>query len=214
MALSNKTLTPGGTFVGAGGNSFDSAQFAEDLHDAVSALETTSSSLDSAGVARLAAIGPVAAKAADDVHALYDNTSAAFPGPFTDPDVPRNLRVTFSASWDGGDVTVTGTDQFDNVIQEVFADVAGTAVVGTKIFKTVTGATKQTPAGVAGNGASIGTGDKIGTPYELADTTALLLVGTTPEAVTVTATTGAHGFTPTTTPADTTYLLLANYAIS
>jgi hypothetical protein len=33
MALSNKTLTPAGTFMGAGGNSFDSAQYAEDLYD-------------------------------------------------------------------------------------------------------------------------------------------------------------------------------------
>jgi hypothetical protein len=47
MALSNKTLTPAGTFVGAGGNAFDSAQYAEDLHDAVAAIETTAADITS-----------------------------------------------------------------------------------------------------------------------------------------------------------------------
>lgn len=92
------------------------------------------------------------------VHALYDNTSAAFPGPFTNPTVPSRLSVTFTALWDGGDVTVTGTDVTGVVQSEVFADVAGTTVQGTKVFATVTGATKETPAGVTGNGASIGIG--------------------------------------------------------
>jgi len=161
---------------------------------------------------RLLSVGPVAAKATDDVHALYDDVTAEFPGPFTNPVVPRNLRVTFSADWDGGDVTVTGTDQFDAVVNEVFADVAATTVVGTKIFKTVTGATKETPAGVTGDGASIGTGDKVGIPIHVYDTVACLQVGTTNEAVTVDAT--YDGFTPTTTPAATTYVLLVNVDLS
>jgi hypothetical protein len=158
--------------------------------------------------ASLLSIGPVAAKGTTDVHALYDNTNAEFPGPFTNPDVPRNLRVTFSASWDGGDVTVYGTNQFDEVISEVFADVAGTTVVGTKIFKTVNRATKQTPAGVAGNGASIGTGDLLGVPAHLADEVGQLWVGATGEAVTLDDT--LSSFAPTTVPAATTYTLLVN----
>ena len=91
------------------------------------------------------------------VHALWDG-NGAFPGPFTNPTVPSKLSVTFTASWDGGDVTVTGTDVYGAAQSEVFADAAGTTVQGTKVFATVTAATKETPAGVAGNGASIGIG--------------------------------------------------------
>lgn len=162
--------------------------------------------------ARLLSIGPVAAKSATDVHALYDNTSAAFPGPFTNPDVPRNLRVTMSASWDGGDVTVTGTNQFGAAVSETFATGSGVVRVGTKIFKTVTGATKATPAGVGGSGASIGTGDLIGVAAHLDDTVGLAWVGTTIEAVTLEAT--YHSASFTTTPAATTYKLLANIILA
>lgn len=90
-----------------------------------------------------------------NIHALYDGTSAAFPGPFTQPVAPSKLSVTFTASWNGGDVTVAGTGLNGEAITEVFADSIAT-VQGTKTFVTVTGATKETAAGDAGNGASIG----------------------------------------------------------
>lgn len=158
--------------------------------------------------AQLISVGPVAAKGAANVHALYDNTNAEFPGPFTNPDVPRNLRVTADASWDGGDVTVYGTDQFGVAISETFTGVGAAAVVGAKVFKTVTRATKSNPAGVAGTGASIGTGDTIGIPYHLANGNAQLWVGATGEAVTISTTN--NSFIPTTVPAATTYKLLIN----
>jgi len=157
--------------------------------------------------AKLISVGPVAAKGTTDVHALYDNTTADFPGPFTNPDVPRNLRVTKSASWDGGTITVYGTDQFDNVISETFDNTVATSV-GTKIFKTVNRAVKSIPTGVAGNGASIGTGDLIGLPVHLADEVGQLQVGVTPEAVTLDSV--LNSFAPTTVPAATTYILLVN----
>lgn len=207
----NKTITPAGTLVGAGGHPYESAQYHEELHDAIVALETASTGLVAASVARFLSVGPVAAKAADDVHALYDDIDAEFPGPFTDPDVARNLRVTFSADWDGGDVTVTGTDQFDAAVSEVFEDVAGTTVVGVKIFKTVTGATKETAAGVTGDGASIGTGDTLGLPLELADEVGMGFVAAVAEEIVLDDT--YHSFVPDTTPADTTYTVLVNAAI-
>lgn len=169
--------------------------------DEIEAVEATP-------VARMMSVGPVAAKDADIIHALYDDTDADFPGPFTDPDVPRNIRVTMAAGWDGGDVTVVGTDQFDAAVNEVFTTGDGVTRVGTKIFKTVTSATKATPAGVTGNGASIGTGDKVGLLLHIADNAGALFVDGTPEAVTLDATYDA--FTPTTTPSDTTYLALVN----
>ncbi len=47
MALSEKTLTPAGVFIGADGNTFDSAQYAEDLRDAIAALEVVSADITS-----------------------------------------------------------------------------------------------------------------------------------------------------------------------
>lgn len=164
--------------------------------------------LDATSVARLVQVGPAAAKDADVVHALYDDTDADFPGPFTNPDVPRNLRVTYSADWDGGDVTVSGTNQFDEVIEETFPAGDNEAKVGVKIFKTVTGAVKELPAGVTGSGASIGTGDKLGLPTPILDEVGLAFVAATAEAVTLDD--DVSGMTPTTTPSATTYLVLVN----
>ena len=65
------------------------------------------------------------------------------PGPFTNPSVPAVLKVAFDAHWDGGIITVTGTDVNGAPISDTFAPGAGMTVTGGKIFKTVTGATKQ-----------------------------------------------------------------------
>lgn len=167
-----------------------------------------------ASVAHFYTIGPVAAKGTNNVHALIDTalTTDTVAG-FTNPDVPRNLRVVKSASWDGGTVTVTGTDQFDDPQTETFPALGAGTEVGTKIFKTVT-ASSHSIALDGGNGYSIGTGDLIGVPADLdaADTTAMAWVGTTPEAVTVDATEDAVTFT--TVPAATTFMLLVNVVTS
>ena len=141
----------------------------------------------------------VAAAVADGVHAAFAGNDASndFPGAFTNPVVPRNVTVTFGATWDGGDVTVVGTDQFDAAVSETIADNPGSAVAGVKIFKTVTSATKEAVGAAAGT-ASIGTGDKLGIAADVVGAFGALLVGTTPEAVTVDATYDA--FTPTTVP--------------
>lgn len=83
-----------------------------------------------------------------------------FPGAFTSPVVPRNLTVTFAAGWDGGNVVVTGTDPADAALNETFTASAGNTVTGVKPFKTVTSATKAAE-GASGDGASIGTGNKL-----------------------------------------------------
>lgn len=121
-------------------------------------------------------LGVPATASTTAVHAGFagNNASNTFPGPFTNPDVPRNVTVTFAASWDGGDVTVVGTNQFDEAVTEVIADAAGTTVAGTKIFKTVTSATKQS-VGAAADAASIGHGTKMGIPARLGAATGNLL---------------------------------------
>ena len=102
-------------------------------------------------------------KGNDQVHALFaaNDASNAFPGPFTSPDVPRCLQVVFEAAWDGDDVNVVGTDQYDAATNEIFVSSPGTTVVGNAVFKTVTSATKGVQ-GASADGASIGLSAKMG----------------------------------------------------
>lgn len=132
------------------------------------------------------------------VHAaVAEGDANAFPGPFTDPDMPRNLKVDFAAGWQGGDVTVTGTDQFDAAVSEVFTTNPGAVVVGVKIFKTVTAASKAAILGAADT-ATLLTGDKLGIPHAILDTFGMLTVAGVTEVVTYD--TAYHGFTPLTVP--------------
>lgn len=108
---------------------------------------------------------PVAASATA-VHAAVAATAAnIFAAPFGSIEAwGRNLTVTFGAGWDGGNVTVTGTDQFGQVISETFLSNAGGSRTGSKTFRTVTGAVK-TAIGASSDGASIGIGAKLGVPF-------------------------------------------------
>lgn len=145
---------------------------------------------------QLVALGAPAAKGTTNVHAGVASSAAnIFPGPFTNPDVPRNLRLVFAAAYDGGNVTVVGTDQYSNAQSELIVAVAATTVVGVKIFKTVTAATKAT-VGATANTVSVGTGDKLGVSADL--TAAQLFVDGISEAATLDTTNKA--ITPTTVP--------------
>lgn len=100
----------------------------------------------------------------DVIHAAILATDAGSPyNADTQPDVPRNLTCDFAALWDGGDITITGTDQFDSVVSEVFADNPGFQVVGTKIFKTIAalGIAKEL-VGSQAVAVTVGIGDKLG----------------------------------------------------
>lgn len=145
----------------------------------------------------LQTISAPATKSDTAVHAAVSDTAAnAYPGPFTNPDVPRNLSVKYGAAWDGGDVTVVGTDQFGNAVSETFAFSAGT-VVGTKIFKTVTSASK-TAIGVGVATASIGTGNVLGLTRVLAAAVGVVAVDGLTEAATWK--TSASSVAPTSAP--------------
>lgn len=114
--------------------------------------------------ARCFNMGAPAAAGATAVHAAHnDNGANVFPGPTTDPGAtaPRNLTVTFSAGWAGGDVTVTGTNAFGAAVSETFASTPGSAVVGVEIFASITEISK-TVVGAGAGTASVGIGDKIG----------------------------------------------------
>lgn len=112
----------------------------------------------------------------------------------TSPANPRNVSCAFGAAWDAGDVTITGTDQFDRVQTEVIADNAGNSVAGVKIFKTITSITWEA-AGTDGT-LDVVTGDKLGLPLPLKYAWGIELVAGVAEACTFDAT--YHAFTPTT----------------
>jgi len=149
----------------------------------------------------------IAAKGATDIAAAIAANAVSRNFTVSSPAAPRNLRVTMATSWDGGDVTVTGTDQSGAAQTEVFLTGSNVVRVGVKVFKTVTAATKGAVAGVTTNTASIGTGDKLGAGID--PTGALLFAGGVSEAATLDATNKA--FTPTTLPTGSVdYALLVN----
>lgn len=108
-------------------------------------------------------INPAAASTTGVHAALAGNAAPAFPGPFTSPAVPRNVTATFAGSYDGGDITFVGT-RLGQVQTETIVASAGSTVAGTKIFDTVTSASRST-TGATANTVSLGWGEKLGTPW-------------------------------------------------
>lgn len=95
-----------------------------------------------------------------------------FPGPITNPVIPRTLDAWFGVDWDGGTVTVSGTDQYDQPITEDYdapIDGFGGLIYGTKAFKTVTGISKSAVGADASadNYVSFGGGSKLAFPPDV-----------------------------------------------
>lgn len=91
--------------------------------------------------------------------------SNVFPGPIQDPpNGAERLIVLVTSGWDGGSVTVVGTDVLGNSITEVFTDPAGSPspatviLLGTKEFASITSITKSV-IGVAVAGVQVGLRD-------------------------------------------------------
>jgi len=169
---------------------------------------------EATGRAGLVSGGTPATASATAVHASVRGDVATNPilTP-VNPDVPRNVTATFGAAWDGGDIVVTGTDQFGQAgVTETLVSNPGTIRTGTKIFKTITSLAK-TAIGVAAGGTNtvtIGTGTKLGILVNpLAGSPVILYVDGVAEAVTMD--TATHAFTPTTAPnAAHVYVLMMN----
>lgn len=102
-----------------------------------------------------------AAKGVSVHAAITADTTTAVTTAITNPAIPRSLQVVFSASYDGGNVTVVGTDQFDQAVTETFTASTGATVAGTKIFKTVTSITNAS-AGAGAENFTVQTGGKLG----------------------------------------------------
>lgn len=167
---------------------------------ALDALDNT----NNLGRAALVAGGTPAAKGTTNVHVAVFGDAV---GPvtvstgLTNPDVARNVRLPFGSTYDGGNVTVVGTDQYGAAVSEVIVAVANTTVVGVKVFKTVT-SFSYAGGGVGTHGTntvSVGTGDKIGvTPKPVAASPVQETVDGVGEATVFDFT--YNGFTPTTVP--------------
>lgn len=144
-----------------------------------------------------------AAKGTSNVHAaVYGDVAGpvTVSSGFTNPDVPRNLRVVFGATWDGGSVTVSGVDVAGAGISEVFTG-PGT-VVGSKIFA---GVSSLSYAGGgsglhATNTITVGTGDKLGLPTRASQTLGMLYDSTPTALAPISIDTAVSGFTPANVP--------------
>lgn len=120
-------------------------------------------------IARLFTLKPAAADD-DIIHAARAGTASnTWAGPFATPDVPRSLMLTCGAGWDGGNVTISGRNQFDEPITEVvtMTDAGGTTETYA-IFKSVHQVKKVT-VGVNAATCKLGTGDAIGIAEEMSD---------------------------------------------
>jgi len=178
----------------------DKKAYLQHLADAGDLLAKEALALESTGRAGFASVGTPAAKSATAVHAaVFGDASGpvTVTSALTNPAFPRNVSAVAGATYDGGIVTVTGTDQFGNAQTEAITPVAGSTVYGAKVFKTVTSVAY--PGGGVGthstNTLSIGTGDKLGLAFDVIDTFGLGIVNGAPEAVTMDATANAATFT-------------------
>jgi hypothetical protein len=85
-----------------------------------------------------------------------------YPGPFTNPDCPRAIRVWVNGNYAGGTITIYGTDALDQPISDTVTPPGESAT--TKAFKTVTRATQTALSGMLGESA-LGVGNTIGVPF-------------------------------------------------
>lgn len=166
---------------------------------------------EAAGTAtpKMVQISAPAAAGANAIHAAIAATVAAgdITTGFTNPDVPRNLELVFAMNWDGGDILVTGTDQYDASITENFVGASATTRTGTKIFKTVTKLTKSA-VGVQAVNVTIGTKNKLGIAANFAAAGVLFVDGAVDAGTWDTA---VDGVLPTTLPNGArNYLALVN----
>ena len=116
------------------------------------------------------------------------------------PDKPRNLTVYFPATWDGGTVTITGTDQFDAAVTCDFAVPGGlpATVTGINIFKTINASgIAKASVGVAHVAITVGTGNKLGLSAHLSAAAGIMTAAGVAENATFDAT--CHAVTPGTT---------------
>jgi hypothetical protein len=83
-------------------------------------------------------------------------------GAFTNPDTPRCARGTFPVGWDGGNLVVSGIDQFGQVNTDTLAPNPGGFTDGTKVFASITSCSKSAVGVSAVGVATLGRGSHLG----------------------------------------------------
>lgn len=142
---------------------------------------------------------------------LAASAAGPFAG-FSNPAIPRAGQIVFGVGWDGGAVTVHGTNWSDVAIDEVFADpgAGGATVQGTKAFKTYTAAEKGA-VGISAATAELQDGNAIGVVGSVQDGVGILTADGIAEPVVVDP--SEDTFTPTTSPNGAVdFALLVNVA--
>jgi hypothetical protein len=79
-----------------------------------------------------------------------------------------------ASGWDGGNVVVTGTDQWGGAQTETFTTGSDVTRLGTKVFATVDSAVKSA-VGASAAGATIGTGEILGLGVDLSDSSGICI---------------------------------------
>jgi len=155
------------------------------------------------GTARVFTFAAPAQKAAgvDDIVtvALLANSATLTATIAAQPATPRNVRVKGGVGWDGGNVTIVGTDIRGAAVTEVFlqADIVAATKVGKQGFKTITSITKSA-VGAAGTGINVGIGDALAVPQALVDAVGMAWIAGTYDAPTLDATYSTYS--PTSAP--------------
>ena len=144
-------------------------------------------------------IQDLAAPAVSILAAKAGNSSTlSWSSGITSPVHPRSVQVVFAASWDGGNITITGYDQFGRAQTELITASAGNTVQGVKVWKTITLVAKSA-VGAQADTFTLQTGaDLVGLPVPLLGAWGVGCHDGIAELCTWNAT--YHAFKPTTTP--------------
>lgn len=126
-----------------------------------------------------------------------NQASPVMGGVFLSPDVPRGVRIPFPIGWDGGGITVGGTDQFGAVISELLAPNPGGFTDSNHVYATVTSASKALVGATSGV-ATVGFGMRLGIIAKLANAAVIVLADNAPEGAIID--TVNNSFVPTTQP--------------
>lgn len=105
------------------------------------------------------------------------------------PDIPRNLVATFGATYDAGDLTVKGVDQFGHPATEVLASNAGGTTTGSVAWRAITSVTRAVHGTTTGT-VKVGTGAKLGIGFKVKNSVHLFTCDGVAEAATLDATNG------------------------
>jgi len=152
-----------------------------------SAVELNKAGTKANSTCRLYNLG-APALADDDLIVVSTNMKVGSYTVTAQPGIPRNITITVTAGATAdtiGTVTITGTNYNDEEITETITPVAGSAIAGTKAFKTVTTVVGSGWVIDAVEGTNdtikVGTGNELGLPLVLDSATEIMLgiLGTT-----------------------------------